>query len=258
MPQRAEVGRRLFAALWPAGVTALAGAFAKRAVRPRPAERPQRAGARLPGAVELALASAGSGLLSYGTMALLGRTVVRRGPEVDEPIFDWVEAHRMDEWAHVVERLGKIGNTWTTWGAAGTAATCLGVSWARHRWLPPAVLTSAILVDHYTTLALRRRFRRPGPPGSPRGTYPSGGCDRVVLFYGLIAQMLWREFSGTERGRACALGAVAVLSFNEAYSRLYLNKHWFTDILSGLLYGGALLGPFMVAVRRIAGPPPPH
>jgi len=47
---------------------------------------------------------------------------------------------------------------------------------------------------------------------------------------------------------------VAALSFNEAYSREYLGKHWFTDIVSGLLYGAVLLAPFIAAVRMIAGP----
>jgi membrane-associated phospholipid phosphatase len=50
-------------------------------------------------------------------------------------------------------------------------------------------------------------------------------------------------------------GAVAALSFNVAYCREYLSKHWFTDIASGLVYGAVLLGPFTTAVRLIAGPP---
>jgi membrane-associated phospholipid phosphatase len=133
-----------------------------------------------------------------------------------------------------MERLTKIGNTWTTWGAAALAA--------------------AAVVDHYVTLALRRKFSRPGPPSSPAGTYPCGGVDRVVLFYGLIAYLLWREFSGSPQGKAWAIGAVAALTLNEAYSREYLSKHWFTDILSGVLYGAVLLAPFIAAVRLIAGP----
>jgi membrane-associated phospholipid phosphatase len=47
---------------------------------------------------------------------------------------------------------------------------------------------------------------------------------------------------------------VAALSFNEAYSREYLSKHWLTDIVCGLLYGALLLAPFVAAVRLIAGP----
>jgi hypothetical protein len=205
----------------------------------------------------LAAISCAGGVSSYGVMALLGRTVVTRGPAIDEPIVRWTSSNQVDWWAPVVERLGKIGNTWTTWGAAGAAAACLAVTWPKSKWVPPASLGAAILVDHYATLALRRKFRRAGPPDSPGGTYPSGGCDRTVFLYGLIAYLLWREFSGTQRGKAWAIGAVTALSFNEAYARQYLSKHWFTDILSGLLYGTLLLGPFIAGVRLVAGPPAP-
>jgi hypothetical protein len=215
-----------------------------------PAARPDW----LPDLVKLGAVSCAGGVLAYGVMALLGPTVMKHGPSIDEPIVRWTSSHQVRQWAAVMRRLDKVGNTWTTWGAAGTAAVCLGVTWRRQKWLPPATLGAAILVDHFATIALRHKFGRLGPPGSPGGTYPSGGCDRVVLFYGLIGHLLWREFSGTPRGKVCLVGTVAALSFNEAYGRQYLSKHWFTDIVSGLFYGGVLLGPFIAAVRLVAGP----
>jgi membrane-associated phospholipid phosphatase len=207
-----------------------------------------------PDLIRLGAISCAGGALAYGVMALLGPTVMKYGPAIDEPIVRWTESHQVKPWAAIMLRAGKVGNTWTTWGAAGTAAACIGVSWRKQKWLPPAVLGAAILVDHYVTIAIRHRFGRLGPPGSPLGTYPSGGCDRVVLFYGLIAHLLWREFSGSYRAKVWASGAVAALAFNEAYSREYLSKHWFTDIVTGVFYGGVLLVPFIAAVRLIAGP----
>ncbi|HLQ54721.1 MAG TPA: hypothetical protein VK162_10655 [Streptosporangiaceae bacterium] len=208
----------------------------------------------MPDLIRFGALSCAGGVVSYGVMALLGPPIVKHGPAIDEPIFRWTESHRVNWWAAVMERFNKVGNTWTTWGAAGTAAACLAVSWRKQKWLPPAALGAAIMVDHYATLALRYTFARPGPPGSPNGTYPAGGPDRVILFYGLIAHLLWREFSGSYRGKVWAVGALAALSFNQAYCREYLSKHWFTDIISGLLYGVVLLMPFIAAVRRIAGP----
>lgn len=209
------------------------------------------------GLATLGVVTGAGGVMAYKVMELLGPAVIKRGPSIDEPIRDWTVGHQVKRWAEVMERLTKIGNTWTTWGAAGTAAATLAVAWPQRKWVPPAALGAAVLVDKYATLALRRRFGRLGPPGSPGGTYPSGGVDRVVLFYGLIAYLLWREFSGSPEGKAWAVGAVAALSFNEAYSREYLSKHWFTDILSGELYGAILLVPFIAAVRLVAGPPRP-
>jgi hypothetical protein len=208
----------------------------------------------VPGLIRLGAISAAGGVGAYAVMTLIGVPIVKHGPDIDEPIFRWTNDNQVRPWAAVLERLNRVGNTWTTWGASGAAAACLGVTWPRQKWLPPAALGAAIVVDHYATLALRHRFNRLGPPSSPLGTYPAGGPDRVILFYGLIAHMLWREFSGSQRGKIWAIGSVSALAFHQAYCREYLSKHWFTDIVSGLLYGGVLLAPFITAIRMIAGP----
>ena len=187
-------------------------------------------------------------------MALLGLLVVHHGLAIDHPIYTWTTHHRVHPWVQVMDRLTKIGDTWTCWAAAAAAAVCLSVTWRTRRWLPPVVLAACIFVDHYTTLALRHTFHRLGPPDSPLGTYPSGGCDRTVLFFGLIAYLLWREFSGRRRTAIWAGATVAALGFNEAYSRVYLTLHWFTDALSGLLFGGLLLVVCIIAIRFVAGP----
>jgi membrane-associated phospholipid phosphatase len=192
-------------------------------------------------------------LAAYGVMAVLGLLVVHHGLAIDRPVYNWMVDHRVHVWEAVMNRATKIGNTWTCWGAAAGAAVCLAVSWRANRWLPPVALAAAIVVDHYTTLALRHTFHRLGPPDSPLGTYPSGGCDRVILFYGLIAYLLWREFSGQRRSAIWAAAVVAALGFNEAYSRIYLTLHWFTDALSGLLYGALLLAVFIQAIRMVTG-----
>jgi hypothetical protein len=192
----------------------------------------------------------------YGVMALLGVPVVHYGLAVDRPIYNWTASHQVHSWAAVMQRATKIGDTWTCWGAACAAAVCLAVSWRTNRWLPPVVLAAIVVVDHYVTLALRHTFHRLGPPDSPFGTYPSGGCDRVISVYGLIAYLLWREFSGKPQPAIWAGAIVTALGFNEAYSRIYLTMHWFTDALSGLFYGGLLLIVFITAIRLVAGPAP--
>ena len=192
-------------------------------------------------------------LVVFGVMSLLGLVVVYHGLTIDKPIFTWVGGHQVHAVAAAMKRLTKIGDTWTTWGAAAAAAVCLAVSSRSRRWLAPVALTSLIVADHYTTLALRHEFHRLGPPTSPLGTYPSGGCDRCIVFFGLIAYLLWREFSGRRETAIWAGAVVAALGFNEAFSRVYLSLHWFTDALSGLIYGGLLLLAFVTAIRVVAG-----
>jgi hypothetical protein len=191
----------------------------------------------------------------FGLMWALGQIVVYHGLAVDKPIFTWMIHHQVHALAALMNRLTKIGNTWTCWGAAFAAAACLAATWRTKKWLPPSVLAGLIVIDHFTTLALRHVFHRLGPPTSPLGTYPSGGCDRVIVFYGLIAYLLWREFSGRRSTAIWLVGGVAALGFNEAFSRVYLSLHWTTDAASGLLYGTLLLAVFITAVHLVAGPP---
>jgi hypothetical protein len=217
---------------------------------PRPAELPDW----VPELAGLGVVTVAGGVLAYKVMELLGPTVIKQGPVIDEPIYRWTVDHQVKWWGDVMERLTKIGNSQTSWGVAGTAAAALAVTWPRRKWVPAAAIGAAVVVERRVTGALRRKFGRPGPPSSPGGTYPSGGVDRIVYYHGLVAYLLWRESSGSPQGKAWAIGAIAALSFNEAYSRQYLNKHWFSDILSGLFYGAILLGPSIAAVRLVAGP----
>jgi len=188
-------------------------------------------------------------------MWALGQIVVYHGLAVDKPIFNWMIHHQVHVLAGLMKRLTKIGDTWTCWGAAFAAAVCLAATWRTKKWLPPVVLAGLVVIDHFTTLALRHVFHRLGPPTSPLGTYPSGGCDRAIVFYGLIAYLLWREFSGRRSTAIALAGGVAALGFNEAFSRVYLSLHWTTDSVSGLLYGTLLLAVFITAVHLVAGPP---
>ncbi len=262
--------RYLVVLAWPAGLAligALGAMLARRApAEPAPGARWRRGwpapdagrGPRwLRGsageAVRIGALVAGGALLVYLLMAAIGTAVVHGGPVIDKPALHWIVAHRVAGWARVLDRLTKIGDTWTTWGAAAAAAVCLAVTARARRWLPPFLLAGAIVVDHYTTLAIRHTFHRIGPPGSPGGTYPSGGVDRVELLYGLIAFLLWQAFSGRRRTAIAAAAAVAGLAFNEAYSRAYLTLHWLTDIGSGLLYGALMLTVFIAATRLVAG-----
>jgi membrane-associated phospholipid phosphatase len=253
----------LVALVWPAGLVLIIGggyllarrvsaATGRAAPDDGPATHRAPAGG-IGGTAQLIVVAVVGAAAVFGVMALLGLLVVYHGHVIDKPIWSWLQAHQVHALAALMNRLTKIGNTWTAWGASAAAAVCLAVTWRSRRWLPPAAVATLIVVDHYTTLALRHTFERLGPPTSPLGTYPSGGCDRVVVFYGLIAYLLWREFSGQRRTAIWAATVIAALAFNEAFSRVYLGLHWFTDAFSGVLYGGLLLTVFITAIQVATG-----
>jgi hypothetical protein len=265
--------RYLAALIWPVGMAIILGAAflpsRRNRVIPLTTAGPQsRAAGRRHGrraapassavgaiadGTRLVALAVGGAVATFGVMCLIGVLVVNHGLAIDKPVFNWISTHQVHAVAAAMNRLTKIGDTWTAWGAAAAAAVCIAAASSNRRWLAPVSLISLIVVDHYTTLALRHVFHRPGPPTSPLGTYPSGGCDRCIVFYGLIAYLLWREFSGKRGAAIWAAAAVAAIGFNEAFSRVYLSKHWLTDALTGLLYGGLLLAGYILGVRAVAG-----
>src|SRR5215831_14303339 len=145
---------------WPVGISIVIGIafFLVRSQRPTLTTPGPAPSGDSPGTEGVASAARMLGLITlgavavYGVMTLLGLLVVHHGLAVDRPVYDWMTGHQVHAWAAAMNRLTKIGNTWTCWGAAASAAVCLAVSWRAQRWLPPAALGALIVVDHYTTL----------------------------------------------------------------------------------------------------------
>ena len=190
----------------------------------------------------------------FGIMALLGQLVLHGGPTIDKPLNHWVAGHRIHAWKSVMSSATKTGDSWSTRMAVAAAAVCLAVTWRRYKWLPAFAFIVLTVLQRYLTHAIHLVAHRVGPPGFPHGTFPSGGSERTVVFFGLIAYFLWREFSGRRVTAIWAGAAVAALAFDEGYSRFYLGMHWTTDVLSGWFYGILLLALFVLATRLVMGP----
>jgi undecaprenyl-diphosphatase len=191
----------------------------------------------------------------FGVMSVLGLIAKSAGPTIDKPIFHWMASHRVHFWKTVMSSATKSGNTWTVRGAAVTAAVCLAVVYRRDRWLPPVAIGTMILLQRALTVAIHHVVHRPPPPGPFHGIFPSGGSERTIIFYGMIAYLLYREFSGSRRAAIWSAAVVAALAFDEGYSRIYLGMHWFTDVLGGWAYGALLLVVFITGIRVVMGPP---
>lgn len=221
---------------------------------PRPLAASSRARPAAPTVMRLVVMLACGAAVIYAILRPLGVLAQHHAATLDRRSYNWIGAHQVHPWTSVMHALTQIGNPWTTWGAAVAAAVCLSVSWRRTQWLPPLIIALVIVLDRLLTLALQHTVSRPGPPHAESNTWPSGGVARAIVFYGLIAFLLWRECGGGRRAGTWAAAFVAMLTFNEAYSRLYLNVHWLSDIPGGLLYGILVLSLVVVVVRVTEGP----
>ena len=107
----------------------------------------------------------------------------------------------------------------------------------RRRWALglPVIMAGA----GWLQLIAKWAVNRPRPNLAPWG-FPSGHVLSLVVFFGFIAYVLctsrvgrsWRCLGGV----MCAGTVLAV-----AFSRLYLNVHWLSDVVAGLMLGLAYL-----------------
>jgi len=78
-------------------------------------------------------------------------------------------------------------------------------------------------------------------PGGQGGTsFPSGHMVRAVVVYGLLAFVV-RRLATSRTVRAAALAIAIILIVVLAADRLYLDVHWESDVIGGILLGAIAL-----------------
>jgi membrane-associated phospholipid phosphatase len=77
--------------------------------------------------------------------------------------------------------------------------------------------------------------------GSGTGnSFPSGHMMRTVIVYGLIAFVV-RRLAHSSLARTLAIPVATAVIVVIAFDRLYLDVHWESDVIGGLLLGGIAL-----------------
>ncbi|OLB95818.1 MAG: hypothetical protein AUH30_14185 [Candidatus Rokubacteria bacterium 13_1_40CM_68_15] len=114
------------------------------------------------------------------------------------------------------------------------AVVACAVVWRRHRRLAYSVAVVSV-----TTVAgvaaLKWLIGKPRPSMSAYG-FPSGHVVGTLVFSGVLLYLLW-VFAVARRWQVVAGIGGALLTFGVAYSRLYVNAHWLTDVLGGMTAG---------------------
>jgi len=80
-------------------------------------------------------------------------------------------------------------------------------------------------------------------------SFPSGHTTFAVVFFTLITYILTRGSSLRTRVFAYVVSSVIVLIV--AFTRIYLQVHWLTDVLGGLVLGGVILIISILIYKKI-------
>ena len=117
---------------------------------------------------------------------------------------------------------------------------------------PAVLILAAYEIEHQLQHTLKVLAHRSGPVPAGLGSFPSGGCARLIANYGLIIYLTLRIANKTRSKLAVVLWTLLVAAtYTEAYSRMYLGKHWLTDVIGGLAFGAVLLPVFIAATRML-------
>ncbi len=67
-------------------------------------------------------------------------------------------------------------------------------------------------------------------------SFPSGHVTGSIVFLGLIAYFAWQLW-GSARVKASSCALFVALTLAVGFDRIYLNVHWFSDVLGGFALG---------------------
>jgi undecaprenyl-diphosphatase len=119
-----------------------------------------------------------------------------------------------------------------------------------------ALVVLVFIAGNLLELFYKSTLYHPGPPRSLTQTdgpsithavhlgvsnsFPSGHVVRAVIVYGLLAFVI-RRLAPSPLARALAVPVAIVVIVLESFDRIYLDVHWETDVIGGLILGAIAL-----------------
>lgn len=192
-------------------------------------------------------------LAAFATLAVVAATSESTLMVVDGAVQDAVISSRRSWLDVAMVWLTFLGTRWVIGAAAFGMVVWTAVT-GRGR-LAVVVLLAAIALNPVFEVGFKELIGRARPdvarllPGNGP-SFPSGHVLASVGFYGSAALVVW-ESVRRHWVRLAALVAAAAMILTVAASRVYLDVHWTTDVVAGLLLGAALVALTHQAYLRL-------
>jgi membrane-associated phospholipid phosphatase len=181
----------------------------------------------------------------------VGRFARRFQPNIDEPFLRWTWRHTtyIGKWHAINAKLTLMGNRPEIKLICIVAAVVFALLWIRRGWWKPVLIMAGTFgLEKMGQMVLKLVVDRSKPDLPGFGAYPSGGVARLITTYGMVFFLVLLTWPRISRSwRVAGFTVVGILGFVEAYTRIYLIKHWGMDVVGGVLYGSLLLLGLMAA-----------
>lgn len=139
---------------------------------------------------------------------------------------------------------------------AGFVACLSLFLFARHKYTYLVGLVASVAGAAGTMLLLKHAIARPRPDilyhAYLQGGFslPSGHATLAAALYGFLIYLAWRALPAG-LWRIAVMASLGALIAAIAFSRLYLGVHYLSDVIAGVLLGGAFAYIGIFVVRRL-------
>jgi membrane-associated phospholipid phosphatase len=198
-------------------------------------------------ALTVALGAVLMGGVLLGGLAYLIRTNSQL-VDLDASVAQWGADHAGSISERGLTWITQLGETWFVVVLAIVVSVVAHVR-RPNRWIPVFLLT--VLVGQWLlTNGIKELLNRVRPALNPIAetlgpSFPSGHTTTAAAFYAAAALVLGRGVQ--QHGRALLAGAAAGIAVAVACTRIFLDVHWLTDTIAGLLLGWAWFAACSVA-----------
>ena len=177
-----------------------------------------------------------AGMIGY---ALIAHAVSRRRTLADDVgVRDGIQDARDSTGDAVAEVVDPIGKEWLHMPVSALISGVLvGQGVGARAALPLFASVTSELASRVFDRLPPNRKPPPGHPNQQKPSFPSGHANETTAVTFTTAYIMARE---DKMAAAPAFAIAAILSIASPASRLYLDRHWTSDVIAGWCLGGSI------------------
>ena len=184
---------------------------------------------------------------------LVRRIFLIKNEEFDQKVFDWIKPYINDTNTSIMNFITFFGkHEFLIPANLGLIAYYLFVK--KHKWysirIPAIAISSLLLMSGLKNFFARQRPADQLLEEATNYSFPSGHALMAVTFYGLLAYIAWHTIKNKPL-RWTIIIALILWMHLVGISRIYLRKHYSSDVLAGFAMGFLWLVISLKVMRRM-------